>query len=134
MMKYFIPFLFITNVSAWEMVKKNDHFYLEDKTLKVSEKVSTDGVHPGVEVKSIAPGLDVIYYTQSVAGTKYPVHTWNCALYSKDQKKFIFTDELCRTKTTEKGKDVTETATIEVRGQSVFFQFEELEESFKLSK
>lgn len=135
MMKILISsLLLVSHAMAWEVVKKKDHYYLEDNSHKESTRIATDGQYKDLEVKSLGAGLELIFYTQSVAGTKYPVHTWYCALYGKEQKEFIFVDQLCRTKSNINGKEVTETALIEVKGQNVIYQFEELDQSFKLTK
>jgi hypothetical protein len=127
--------MLMNSAFAWEIISHKDKAYLVDKDQKLKEEVFADKVRKEVSTKDLDSDLKLIRYLESIGGTTELTKTYNCAVYSQSQKKLLFKNNLCRTVSLkESGKEEVTSALFIVKPNKLVYEFEELKESYSLSK
>jgi hypothetical protein len=128
-------FMLMNSAFAWEIVTQEDKAYLLDSDKKIKEEVFADKTRKEVSTKDLNSDLKLIIYLESIGGTTEATKTYNCAVYSNSQQKLLFKNNLCRTVSLKKtGKEEITSATFSVATKKLIYVFEELTESYPLSK
>lgn len=126
-------FIMVNSAFAWEIVVKKDKTYLFDSEEKIKEEVFADKTRKEVLTKDLNSDLELIMYLESIGGTTEITKTYNCAVYSKSQKKLLFKNNLCRTVSLKQsGKEEVTSANFSIGPEKLIYVFEELKESYPL--
>lgn len=130
-----ILFVFINQVSAWEIIHEKDSVFIQDENLKEKEEIIAHPEIKKMETKKLSEDITLITYLENLGGTTSPSESYNCAAFSKKLKKLLFKDLACKTILSfEGGRKEIDEAVFKIEGEHLNYSFLELKRKFDLPK